>query len=144
MSDSKRRIFEEEQEQEQEIQAARSRLAQAEAKIREARIAREHAPPSAPSKEIDAEALGGLWAFWGYDSYPYLIGGKVVKGYASGVVKVEGYGDHTFKPKMLILGKDGEALRDKLKALTTERDDMLKGVEETFRKKLDALLAAKG
>lgn len=136
--------YDEETESAMHARAARARLAQAEAEIREAQSKREHAPPSAPSKEIDAEALGGLWAFWGYDSYPYIIGGKVVKGYASGVVKVEGYGDHTFRPKMLILGKDGEALRDKLRALTTERDDMLKGVEVTFRKKLDAALAPHG
>lgn len=95
--------------------------------------------------ELRERALpGGLWAFWRYDLFPYLLGGRVTKSYASGTVKVEGYGDHTFRPKMLLLGKEGEELCDKLKALTAERDDMLKGVEATFRKKLDALLAVKG
>ena len=60
-----------------------------------------------------------MYAFWKYDTYPYLLGG-VVNGelLSGGRVKVEGYGPgHTFAPIKLLPDAEGEALHKKMQAL---------------------------
>ena len=61
-----------------------------------------------------------LWAFWRYDLYPYVLGGKVTKTNDDGSVFVEGYGDYKTWARVLVPGKLGQELLEELKSLQAQ------------------------
>lgn len=52
----------------------------------------------------------GLWAFWPYDRFPYLLSGEVVEQLPDGRVKVKGYTGMVFTPVYMASGAAGERM----------------------------------
>ena len=80
-------------------------------------------------------------AFWAYDGFPYILGGKVVETTDEGRVRIYGYGGYTFKPKFYLPDKEGEELISKLKEAKAARKKELKSIEKKFDSKLEVLLS---
>lgn len=57
-----------------------------------------------------AEAPPGLWAFWPYDRFPYLLAGEVLEQLPDGRVKVKGYSGMIFTPVYMASGRAGEKM----------------------------------
>lgn len=59
-----------------------------------------------------------LYAFWKYDSFPYLLGGTVTRMDERGNVETEEFGiNHWFRPIKLVPVKHGRMVNAALKAL---------------------------
>ena len=77
------------------------------------------------------------YAFWGYDQYPYTLGGEITrfhdakKGqYLHGCVETKNFGaGYWFEPFMILDGIEGENLLLKLKSLESQYKDRQLQVE---------------
>lgn len=58
-----------------------------------------------------------LYAFWDYDSCPYMLGGIIQGFLPSGNVKVKGYDGMAFKPIAILPDEAGKKALTKLKQL---------------------------
>lgn len=84
---------------------------------------------------------GTLFAFWHYDSFPFVLGGTVMRMAGDGSVEIKEYGTGGwFKPFKILPFEEGKALQAKLKALEAEFNDAIDDVRFTFEDKLDAVL----
>ena len=63
--------------------------------------------------------MEGLFAFWKYDQFPYLLGGNVEKVFENGLVKIKEY-NSTFRPVLILPKENGEMLKAKLEDLRAE------------------------
>jgi hypothetical protein len=77
-----------------------------------------------------------MFAFWRYDQFPYILGAEVVKMRDNGMVETTGYQGFLFKPIKILPRKAGEALHEKLKALTSEHRAAMDKLNEDFRAKV--------
>lgn len=78
------------------------------------------------------------YAFWEYDQYPYVLGGKVVNTLPTGNVEVAEYGMGTtgFKPLAIFPCKLGKLMAQRLAELKQQRADELKRVNASFDRKI--------
>lgn len=74
-----------------------------------------------------------MFAFWKYDSFPYILGGEMLRMEEDGLVQVKGFQGYRFKPIKLLPIKAGAALLAKLKALTAEHKTEMNALNEDFR-----------
>jgi hypothetical protein len=88
---------------------------------------------SAPKSPI------GLFAFWGYDQFPYVLGGPVEKVMDGGIIKSTNYGGSCFKPLIILPEEEGEMLLIQLEELRKEHREELKRVKAEFQIKLHEL-----
>lgn len=83
-----------------------------------------------------------MYAFWKYDHYPYLLGGKVtcfdVK-FDTVQTEVTGPG-YNFKPVLMVPDNIGKQLLIALENLKTDRENAYKALNDSYRSKLDTLL----
>lgn len=85
------------------------------------------------------QKVSGLFAFWRYDLYPYVLGGVVDMMDDNGLVRVPSYGKAWFRPIVLYPIKKGKALLEKLKhpnGLETQRRHALEKFEDEWDAKL--------
>lgn len=82
--------------------------------------------PLLPTKITD------LYAFWRHDSFPYVLGGNVLKMGLEGCVQIGGYATSWFVPVMLLPHGPGAQLMLKLKKLTSERAARMREVDDDF------------
>lgn len=76
-----------------------------------------------------------LFAFWRYDSFPYVLGGHVTKMSESGLVETKEYGrQQWFRPIILLPKNTGEKIQSELRKL---RDEKYKADAECCRKFLE-------
>jgi hypothetical protein len=71
-----------------------------------------------------------LYAFWGYDICPYVLGGEITEFTEKGNIRAKGYDGMAFKPIAILPGKTG---KDALK--------LIRELQENYRleeKKLKA------
>ena len=66
-------------------------------------------------KNKDDQAVTGVFAFWRYDQYPYVLGGVIDRINDKGLVRVPSYGNGWVTPIKMMSVKAGEALLDALK-----------------------------
>lgn len=72
------------------------------------------------AEKLEGHAEGGLFAVWGYDLFPYLLGDEVVRLLPDGKAEVRGYG-MAVEPLRLLPLAAGKALFAELGALAEDR-----------------------
>jgi hypothetical protein len=81
-----------------------------------------------------------LFAFWRYDTFPYVLGGTVTKMLPSGRVETVEYGPgHSFMPIKILPRADGAALWQKLENLRSEYIAADKAFRAAWRGKAEEL-----
>lgn len=81
-----------------------------------------------------------VYAFWGYDLYPYLCYGKVTKFVDNETVLVDGYGNSSFRYRFLVPGSRGKALTTQLDNLKRDRQKELDTIESDYKIQLKGVL----
>lgn len=71
------------------------------------------------SKEPKVEEVNGLFAFWRYDQYPYVLGAEITRMNDRGDVYAPAY-EAWFHPVKLMPVKAGKALDDRLLQMRNE------------------------
>lgn len=62
-------------------------------------------------------------AFWKYDLFPFCLSAEVNEfNSATGLVKVKGYGNSTFRPNVILPDEQGAIIAQKLRELETSYD----------------------
>lgn len=81
----------------------------------------------------------GDYAFWRYDSYPYLLGGEItaIANQAHRVVRTKQYGGHGFRASFTTDPQTGEKLLAEIKRLTELRRQVLRAAEAQLRSARD-------
>lgn len=93
------------------------------------------------SKKGKAQKIKGLFAFWRYDQFPYVLGGTVDRMSEKGNVNTHEYGyGYNFTPIKLMPEKAGKELLAKLMQLRKEHDAAAKKLHDEFMKKAIELL----
>jgi hypothetical protein len=78
---------------------------------------------------------GSQFAFWRYDMFPYVLGGKIIRRFKDGTVEVEGYGPgFYFKPIKVMPYKQGESIWNALTDLRENKRTMEKALDTMFTK----------
>ena len=83
--------------------------------------------------------MRGLYAFWQYSQFPFILGGRVTEMYEDGKVGAEGYTGFRFKPLKLLPVGAGEKLNQKLKDLERNYNQALKQFKKEWAKRADEL-----
>jgi hypothetical protein len=87
--------------------------------------------------------VADLFAFWDYDTFPYVLGAPVLEMNANGAVRPRGYGGYWFRPIRLVSLSVGQKVWATLEKLRAERRAAEKALNEQWRRKaLDALREA--
>ncbi len=75
-----------------------------------------------------------MYAFWGYDRFPYALGGVVEKIKDGGYVSIKGMNGMIFKPIIILNDDEGIEIRNKLISLENEyaieKEELLKRFKE--------------
>lgn len=92
-------------------------------------------------KKPKPERVKGLFAFWRYDLFPYVLGGTVDQMSAKGNVNTIEYGyGYNFTPIKVMPVKAGKTLLAKLMELREEHCAATKKLNDEFMEKVYALL----
>jgi len=110
---------------------------------------KEAAAKAAEAAHIPKIPKNKAYAFWHYDLYPYMRGGKVtaiVKGKAGEKdhVYLEQYGNFAFYPRYYTDEKKGKALLEQIESLDAEYNEAQKALKGTYIKKLNGALRQAG
>lgn len=81
----------------------------------------------------------GLFAFWSYDRFPYVLGGPIEKMIEGGYIKATNYGSSCFNPIKILLESEGEELLLKLEELRVQHKKALDQVNDEYNIKLKEL-----
>ncbi len=80
-----------------------------------------------------------LYAFWKYDTFPYLLGAEV--GTRNGMrVSPLGYGGYTFTAKFFLPDELGESLVNELKEISAKREQQIESINSKYKEELSSLL----
>ena len=79
------------------------------------------------------------YAFWGYDTFPYCLGGEVQEIKDDGYVLVKGYQSYKFKPKFFTTLAHGRELKERLDELKEQHREMRNILNEAFDARLKLL-----
>ena len=82
----------------------------------------------------------GVYAFWEYDQFPYVLGAEVVE-FQGEQVKVKGYQNYLFSPVKIVDAETGKRMQAELQALKNERDALLKSIQEEYSSKAQNILS---
>lgn len=77
-----------------------------------------------------------LFAFWGYDCFPWMLGARVVRFGKKGMVEPKGYTGYMFRPRRVVLAEEGEPLWEKIQQLREEHAAAISAVNNEFNDKL--------
>lgn len=96
------------------------------------------------SKEPKIEEIKGLFAFWRYDLYPYVIGAEIDamtdKGSVHAPSYSRSYADGWFTPIKVMPAKAGKALREKIEQMRTDHAAARARLDAEWNKTLFDLL----
>lgn len=81
-----------------------------------------------------------LFAFWKWDSFPYVLGAKILDIKEDGRVLVEGYSSYLFRPIKILPLESGQKTYSQLKDLKQQYDVDLETLKIDYDKKLLAIL----
>ena len=77
-----------------------------------------------------------LYAFWTYDTFPYILGGEVTKMDSCGQVETKEYGKgYWFKPCKILPLKEGVELMIQLNVLKTARVTKIAKIDTEYKLK---------
>lgn len=85
-----------------------------------------------------------LYAFWHYDTFPFVLGSPVRTGSEmrdDGRVQVDGYGGAWFLPFKLLPVKKGKEVHEQLKALEAEYEKALASLKVDFEARREEILS---
>jgi len=83
-----------------------------------------------------------MYAIWKYDSFPYILTGKVIGEIDDdGYVEVKGYGGMRFKPIKLISEKNGKKVQELITNLRHEKREQDKKLNEKAKKEIDKFIS---
>lgn len=82
----------------------------------------------------------GLFAFWTYDTFPYVLGGPVMSMNDSGRIQAETYGGSVFVPLKILPRAVGEAILTKIEALRREQHAAEEKFRDEWREKIRVLV----
>jgi hypothetical protein len=88
---------------------------------------------------MDKKPLDGFFAFWSYDLYPYMLGGKTTFMHKDGLVETEGFTGMLFRPFKILPAETGQELYGKIQELRQEYAEAKDKLKTEFDKKLDEL-----
>ena len=69
----------------------------------------------------DVEKVTGVFAFWRYDRYPYVLGAEIEAIDGHGNVRPVDYGGHWFRAFKLLSVQAGKKLQARLQKLRTDK-----------------------
>lgn len=92
------------------------------------------------AKKDTAQKVSGMFAFWRYDLYPYVLGGEIDMMDDQGLVRVPSYGHSWFQPIKLLPAKKGRELLDALKGHPHGLENQRRKALEEFDAKWDDTL----
>lgn len=81
-----------------------------------------------------------LFAFWKYDLFPYVSGGRVEEIGNGGLAKIIGYQGFVFKPFHITTYKDGVKRYDDIKIIENEYKEKCKMLKEEYTEKVELAL----
>lgn len=81
-----------------------------------------------------------IWAFWKYDTYPYLNSGPVKRITDEGYATVDNYGGGTFKQEFVLNEKQGKTLQFELDVLERDFNKAKEELTKIYKEKLDNVL----
>ena len=81
--------------------------------------------------------VGGLYAFWKYDTFPFFVGGPVTRLRGDGFVETSNYGAGSwFRPLLIVPRQVGEFLREMLREAEVEYNKAKTAVDGEHYQKL--------
>lgn len=101
------------------------------------------APPPTNSKTSgDYQPYAPGWfAFWGYDLFPYILGGVISHMDGNGDIWAEGYGrGYAFRPIKIMPAEEGQKLRKQLEEMRIDHRTAERDLHEQYLGKLRWLL----
>lgn len=87
-----------------------------------------------------SQKVSGMFAFWRYDQYPYVLGGEIDMMDDEGLVRVPSYGNAWFQPIKLVPIKKGKELLEAMKGYPNGLEAQRKRALEEFEDKWDETL----
>lgn len=81
-----------------------------------------------------------LWAFWRYDTFPYMLGAPVKEVLEDGWVTVEGYTGMKFRPIKLLPLKQGEKQWAKVSDLRSAHQETVRKLKREFNAKVQEVV----
>jgi hypothetical protein len=82
-----------------------------------------------------------LFGFWGYDLFPYILGGEIEEILPYGRIKIKEYGNCISpRSKLITTEESGLELDEKLKELVGRRQEELESISEKYDAELKTLL----
>ena len=82
----------------------------------------------------------GLYAFWAYDLFPFILGGPVEKMGKHGEVETKNFGPgFWFTPLKIMPEESGKELHEKINLLEKEYDKDIKQLREKYYDKLNSI-----
>lgn len=82
----------------------------------------------------------GLYAFWRYDSFPYVLGGPVSTMNERGDVTIPTYGNGVVTPIKIVPYDAGRKLLEQIDALRAEHREVLDKLNDDFTARVLALI----
>lgn len=83
--------------------------------------------------------VNNTYAFWSYDLFPYVLGGKVKKINKEGLVYIDAY-QGWFKPLFFLPEEQGINILNKLKEIRIQHDIQQKNLNEIFLRQVNEVL----
>lgn len=86
------------------------------------------------------QTIKGMFAFWRYDLYPYVLGGEFDAMNDAGYVRVPSYGNGWVMPIKILPVKKGKELLEALKGHPSGLENQRRAALEEFERKWDETL----
>ena len=93
----------------------------------------------AKPKTDKIEVVEGMFAFWRYDRYPYVLGAEITRMNDTGDVYAPSY-QRWFRPIKMMPAKAGKTLGARLEQMRAEHRTAVEAVDATWNKTLFHLL----
>lgn len=84
--------------------------------------------------------MNKLYAFWKYDLFPYVLGGRLIKIHKNGFAEIEGYGFYRFKPILVLPEDEGLRKKELLDNLKTEYDTFMREQRKKWTKQASNII----
>jgi hypothetical protein len=76
-----------------------------------------------------------LYAFWKYDTFPYVLGGELRDMNDRGLVYIESY-QGWFRPILILPLEEGKKIHDKIKKISSSYQSELKNIKKIKTKEI--------
>lgn len=84
--------------------------------------------------------VSGLFAFWSYDLFPYVLGGPVMAMNDKGHIQCESFGGCCFVPIKILPRRDGEKIHAQILAMRKEHRKAKEDFDDQWKAALGKLI----